>query len=318
MKNSFYTPYSILGVNEDANLDTIKKAYHKLARLYHPDRNLHCNLQDKIQTEHKFKEISEAYTVLIDCNGKYGINKFSKFVNITNLFKTNNGFKNIFTGFNFDNITNNLMREMILFNRYINQTKSNMKYTESLNINVSVELFDIYHNLEKTIYIKRYRLCELCLGIGYNLEKTFKKCDNCGGLKTISKDIPLTFNCKFKNIVFPNKSHEDNINITGNIYVNIIPKTLREYKIINNYDLLYIKTIEENELENNNYNFELKHFDNELYNFNINNLIFNKEYLIQEMGLYNINNNKRNSLIIIFVKKYDITNYNTFIKKTKL
>jgi len=53
--------YAILGVARDADANTIKKAYRKLAQKYHPDRNP----GDK-QAEEKFKKISEAYAVLSD------------------------------------------------------------------------------------------------------------------------------------------------------------------------------------------------------------------------------------------------------------
>ena len=53
--------YSILGVPEDADEKTIKKAYRKLAREYHPDMN-----PDHPQAEAKFKEINEAHEVLSD------------------------------------------------------------------------------------------------------------------------------------------------------------------------------------------------------------------------------------------------------------
>lgn len=53
--------YEILGVKRDASDEDIKKAYRKLARQYHPDRNP----GDK-QAETRFKEIQGAYDVLGD------------------------------------------------------------------------------------------------------------------------------------------------------------------------------------------------------------------------------------------------------------
>ena len=53
--------YKILGVGKNASDEEIKKAYRKLARQYHPDRNP----GDK-QAEERFKEISQAHDVLSD------------------------------------------------------------------------------------------------------------------------------------------------------------------------------------------------------------------------------------------------------------
>ena len=52
--------YEILGVSKNASDDEIKKSYRKLAMKYHPDRNK----GDK-EAEKKFKEINEAYKVLL-------------------------------------------------------------------------------------------------------------------------------------------------------------------------------------------------------------------------------------------------------------
>ena len=52
--------YKILGVGKNASDEEIKKAYRKLARQYHPDRNP----GDK-QAEERFKEISQAHDVLV-------------------------------------------------------------------------------------------------------------------------------------------------------------------------------------------------------------------------------------------------------------
>ena len=53
--------YKTLGVSKKASADEIKKAYRKLARKYHPDKNP----GDK-EAEDKFKEISAAYDILGD------------------------------------------------------------------------------------------------------------------------------------------------------------------------------------------------------------------------------------------------------------
>jgi DnaJ-class molecular chaperone len=54
--------YQILGVNESASAEEIKKAYRKLAVKFHPDKN---RGREK-EVEGRFKEISEAYYVLSD------------------------------------------------------------------------------------------------------------------------------------------------------------------------------------------------------------------------------------------------------------
>ena len=51
--------YSILGVASDADEATIKKAYRKLARKYHPDKN-----PGDARAEQKFKDVGEAHSVL--------------------------------------------------------------------------------------------------------------------------------------------------------------------------------------------------------------------------------------------------------------
>lgn len=54
-------PYGVLGVDRKASADDIKKAYRKLARKYHPDRN-----PDDAAAEERFKEVQAAYDILGD------------------------------------------------------------------------------------------------------------------------------------------------------------------------------------------------------------------------------------------------------------
>src|SRR6266487_729350 len=53
--------YGLMGLDPDATEEEIRKAYRRLALQWHPDRN-----PDNPQAADRFKEISEAYAVLID------------------------------------------------------------------------------------------------------------------------------------------------------------------------------------------------------------------------------------------------------------
>ena len=54
--------YEVLGVDKNADADTLKKAYRKLAKKYHPD-NYHNNPLADLAQE-KMKEINEAYDAI--------------------------------------------------------------------------------------------------------------------------------------------------------------------------------------------------------------------------------------------------------------
>lgn len=53
--------YDILGIKQDASAETIKKAFRKLAKKYHPDSNA-----GNPQAEQMFKDVNEAYSILSD------------------------------------------------------------------------------------------------------------------------------------------------------------------------------------------------------------------------------------------------------------
>jgi curved DNA-binding protein len=65
--------YAILGVERDADLETIRKAYRKLARQNHPDLN-----PGDSEAEERFKEISRAWEVLEDPEKRRNYDEFGE------------------------------------------------------------------------------------------------------------------------------------------------------------------------------------------------------------------------------------------------
>ena len=64
-------PYEVLGVNRDASVAEIKKAYYRLAKQYHPDHNP----GDKA-AEERFKEAASAYSILSDEDQRARFDRF--------------------------------------------------------------------------------------------------------------------------------------------------------------------------------------------------------------------------------------------------
>merc|ERR1712137_1144405 len=64
--------YDVLGVSPDATAAQIKKAYYKKAMKYHPDKN------QSAEAEEIFKDVSEAYQVLMDEDTRAAYDRYGK------------------------------------------------------------------------------------------------------------------------------------------------------------------------------------------------------------------------------------------------
>lgn len=88
--------YNILEVSKDATPEEIKRAYRRLALRFHPD----MNTQDQ-NAEERFKEITEAYGVLIDPDKRriYDFDKVSKFdqESVFNDIFSNSNYRDVFS-----------------------------------------------------------------------------------------------------------------------------------------------------------------------------------------------------------------------------
>lgn len=83
--------YEVLGIQRNADDNTIKKAYRKLAKKYHPDMN-----PGNQQAEQKFKEVTDAYNILSDPEkrklyDRYGYAAFDGTGAESDFYKNQNG-----------------------------------------------------------------------------------------------------------------------------------------------------------------------------------------------------------------------------------
>lgn len=158
--------YKILGVDKNASKDEIKKKYRKLCLSYHPDKQQGKSDAEKKEAEEKFKEIAEAYNVLSDDK------KRAEYDNPSSNFK--------FEGFNgFDPFAD--MMNDFGFNFNFGNYRNGVNKGQSIRIQLSLTLEEIFNGVKKTIKYKRKDKCKNCNGSGITNESKVETCPHCGG-----------------------------------------------------------------------------------------------------------------------------------------
>ncbi len=164
--------YEILGVGRTANADEVKSAYRKAALKWHPDRNPHT----KQEAEEKFREATEAYSILSDPQkrvtydrfGYAGLSRggFDGSVNQTifdefqDIFGDFFGFEDIFGG---------------------RRGRNRAQRGADLRYDMKLTFEEAASGVNTKIRIPRLEFCEPCNGTGAKAGTGVVACVTCGG-----------------------------------------------------------------------------------------------------------------------------------------
>lgn len=169
--------YEILGVARDADQDTIKKAYRKLAMQFHPDKN-----PGNHEAEEKFKEAAGAYEILSDANkraqyDRYGHNAFrggagggGGFQDVDDIFAN---FGDIFGDLFGGGMGGGGQRQR--------RSRNEPRRGADLRYVTEVTLKDVVTGLEKEIEFDTDKNCDSCNGSGAEKGSAPVGCTTCGG-----------------------------------------------------------------------------------------------------------------------------------------
>ncbi|MCI1785102.1 MAG: molecular chaperone DnaJ [Bacteroidales bacterium] len=181
--------YEVLGVGKEASADEIKNAYRKLAIKWHPDKWVNGTESEKKVAEDKFKEASEAYSVLSDPDKKSKYDKFGfagvdgqsgpdfsgGFGNLNDIL--NDLFGGGFGGFgNFGGFSG-----FGGFGNDSGRTQQRIYKGRDIRTRVKLTLEEISTGVEKDITLERNVPCPDCKGRGARNSSDIKTCPTCHG-----------------------------------------------------------------------------------------------------------------------------------------
>jgi molecular chaperone DnaJ len=160
--------YAVLGVPRNAGDVDLKKAYRNLARTYHPDKNP----GDK-RAEERFKEITEAYTVLSDPDKRAHYDRFGTAPSAGAGGGPDMGFSTIvedlFESFGFFGGAGGGNR------------RQRAQRGDDLRYDLEISLEEAAEGVEPKLQIPRHEACEGCEGTGRDPGTMPEVCSSCRG-----------------------------------------------------------------------------------------------------------------------------------------
>ncbi len=164
--------YEVLGLNRDADDESIKKAYRKLAMKHHPDRNP----EDK-SSEEKFKEAKEAYEVLSDAQKRANYERFGHAGVNPSAAAGAGGFAGAGFG-SFTEAFGDIFGDIFGQQR---GARSSVYRGADLRYNLEIALEQAARGYEAKIRIPTFEACDTCHGSGAKPGTQPKTCTTCNG-----------------------------------------------------------------------------------------------------------------------------------------
>ena len=167
--------YKLLGVKKNANKSDIKKAYHKLAMKYHPDKG---------GDPDKFKEISKAFETLSDENKRKNYDQFGDTEGNGDGpgMNPNDIFSQMFSGGPMNNMNNmnNMNKKGNNIKHEVNLTLKEIFNGKNINITINRKLIDT-NNISKCSQCKGKGMIMQTMRMGPMVQQIQQPCSSCGG-----------------------------------------------------------------------------------------------------------------------------------------
>lgn len=167
--------YEILGVTKQASQDEIKKAFHKLAHKYHPDKG---------GDEKKFKEINEAYQVLSDAQKRQQYDQFGKGFDQMGGQGTgdfNWSWQNQAQNFDFEDLGDVFENFFSFGGGGRRASKKDTKKGKDIQVDIEIDLEHTLKESHRKITLAKQIVCQRCQGKGAEPGTKINECVMCRG-----------------------------------------------------------------------------------------------------------------------------------------